>query len=241
MGQSFSVFDLDRRELLDPGFFGSGVEPGDVEPPPHCGPSRSGMRRLSALAGGVALAWMSAAAASGAGPAEGGRGAPPAVQPSPARGLRCKGEREGEERVQELRARREEDSFYRFARRLLGAPTACEVSWEEFDGQAFGSLRYRFEDGTSLRMESHPPETFLLELRTARGFVDEAGARAFLKEAASKQGLRPAWESVPERAAEESPCVTRETYWDPDVGLNAGATLLFRGGKLVGIGLHGAL
>jgi hypothetical protein len=82
-------------------------------------------------------------------------------------------------------------------------------------------------------------ETSRVTLRVAGGFPDEPEARAELERYAKGIGVdidwsRPAESS--ERGGERA-----DTFWDREPGHNAGADLIYRGAKLVGIGLHLAL
>ena len=108
----------------------------------------------------------------------------------------------------------------------------------EFDGAKFGIVRLEFTGGVILTIETMPPETSIVSLRAGAGFGDAGALRRVLEAYAAGAGLHIDW---------TAPTVTREgderraTFWDPDPGLNASATLLFVQDTLVAVGVSMAL
>jgi hypothetical protein len=181
-------------------------------------------RRFAALAGAACLALLGGVPAGGTGPA------------TP--GLRCDGAARSP-RLAGWRRRAEGDGLYRYAVRLLGPPTGCAGKLEEAEGPGSGALDFSFAGGGALRIETAPPETSRVTLRVAGGFPDEPGARSELERYAKEIGVEIDW-SRPAESSERGGERT-ETFWDREPGRNAGADLIYRGAKLVGIGLHLAL
>lgn len=131
------------------------------------------------------------------------------------------------------------DGLARFAVEGYGQPIACEGAVvTEFDGMSFGEVTLIFADGVSLRVQTMPPESSVRTLRAPAGFADEEAVRAVLQRYATGIGLSIDW-SDPETTSVGSEVV--RTFWDPDPGLNASASLILRDGRLVGVRLSMAL
>lgn len=182
---------------------------------------RATTRRFASLAGAACLALLGAAPRSGAEPAE--------------RALRCDGEA-ASPRLGEWRTRAEADGLYRYAVQLFGPPTGCAGKLEDGEGSSYGVLHVSFPGGGALRLETAPPETSRVVLRVAGGFSDEPEARAALERYAKGIGVEIDW-SRPAESSERGG-ERADTFWDRQPGRNAGADLIYRGAKLVGIGLH---
>lgn len=131
------------------------------------------------------------------------------------------------------------DDLAQYARRVYGDPVACDgaVS-DEFDGLKFGRVTLSFGAGISMEVQTMPPETSLVTLRSDDGFTDGEGVEALLRDYAARRGLSIDW-STPEITTEGDQEV--RTFWDPEPGLNASAALIFRDTRLVGVRLSLAL
>ena len=142
--------------------------------------------------------------------------------------------------VADFRARVESyDGLYRFAVERFGAPLTCEGEVTmEFDGARFGALRFGFQDGASYAVESLPPETSIAVLRAPGGLQDADAVRTMLRAHTAAVGLAIDW-SAPEIGEEGGDVV--HTFWDPEPGLNASASLIFMGDALVGVRVSMAL
>jgi hypothetical protein len=118
-----------------------------------------------------------------------------------------------------------------FAAEVFGAWTACsgEVT-TRFDGAPFGVVALEHGDAAVLRAETMPPEASLVTLRAREGFPDERSARGALEAYVRAIGVALEW-GRPEIAREGDLEVRR--YADPDPGLNAAASLVYRGDTLV--------
>ena len=131
------------------------------------------------------------------------------------------------------------DDLATFAVESYGAPLTCEGRvMDEFDGMSFGSLRLGFSDGVTFQVETQPPEASAVTLRAPSGFGDEASARQALERYAADIGLDIDW-TTPEVTTETGE--STETFWDPEPGLNASASLVFADGSLVALRLSLAL
>jgi hypothetical protein len=138
----------------------------------------------------------------------------------------------------------DKDSFYQYAVRLFNQPIACKG---EADGDAKGKVDdedgahnmivFSFANGATYRIETFPPETGIDELLAPGGFPNEEEARSFIKQRSEEAGAHIDW-SKPEERTEDDKQV--HTYWDPEEP-NAGADLIYKNKKLVGIGFHMAL
>ena len=142
--------------------------------------------------------------------------------------------------VSDFRARVESyDGLYALAAERLGAPTTCEGEITmEFDGARFGVLRFGFAEGASYWVESMPPETSIAVLRSPGGFEDADDIRRALEAHTAGIGLAIDWSS-PELGDENGEIV--HTFWDPELGSNASASLIFSGELLVGVRVSMAL
>lgn len=130
-------------------------------------------------------------------------------------------------------------SLAAWAAERFGPPTRCEGErTDEFDGAVYGVLRLGFAAGVTLEAETMPIETSVTTLRAPDGFPDEAAARTALREDAERVGLRIDWTSpeITTAGGERT-----ERYRDPDPGLNAAASLVWAGDRLVEIGVSMAL
>ena len=131
------------------------------------------------------------------------------------------------------------DDLAIFAVEAYGAPLTCEGKvTDEFDGMSFGSLHLGFSDGVTFQVETQPPEASSVTLRAPSGFADGASARQALERYGADIGLDIDW-TAPEVTTEAGE--RTERYWDPDSGLNASASLLFRDESLVAMRLSLAL
>lgn len=125
------------------------------------------------------------------------------------------------------------DLLARYAIRMYGPPIACEGEVTTvFDDNEFGVLRFGFEGGASFELETQPPETSIAVLRSPAGFADEEEARGALEAYCDDIGVDIDWTSA-ETSVERGE--RRVTYADPEEGLNAMASLLYRGATLVGL------
>lgn len=126
-----------------------------------------------------------------------------------------------------------------FASEQFGSPTGCQGRvTTEFDGMMFGILVLKFAEGLSLEVETFPPETTVTTLRTAWGFDDETLVREALRAHAADTGLAVDW-TTPEVTMDGNEEV--HTFWDPEPGLNASASLIYRNSRLVAVRLSMAL
>ena len=132
------------------------------------------------------------------------------------------------------------DDLYRFAVERFGPPVSCEGAiGDEFDGARFGSLTFTFVEGITYSVETMPIETSLSTMRHPTGFEDPDAMREALAADAEGTGLRIDWSTPPEVSELDGEVI--HSYWDPETGLNASASLIYAGGELVGIRLSMAL
>jgi creatinine amidohydrolase len=125
------------------------------------------------------------------------------------------------------------DEVVHYGVELFGPPDSCGGMVEtEFNGQKFGLLRLGFSDGATFLLQTMPPETGIITLRVPSGFEDEEAALDVLKAHTARVGVEIDWAN-PETTAEGNESVT--SFWDPDDGLNARASLIYQGGKLVAL------
>ncbi|NNF14882.1 MAG: hypothetical protein HKN72_16765 [Gemmatimonadetes bacterium] len=123
------------------------------------------------------------------------------------------------------------DGLYGFAVASLGEPTECEgMVTTEFDGAAFGVVRYGFASGVTFELETMPPSVSIVILRAPNGFEDAAAVVRAVREYASGRGLSIDW-TAPERTSDETGVT--EQFWDPDPGLNGSVSLTRAEGVLV--------
>lgn len=120
-----------------------------------------------------------------------------------------------------------------FAVAEYGAPVSCEGRvTTEFDGRPYGQLMVGFPGGVSLVVETQPIETSIVTLRDPGGFDDPGAAEDALRAYAEGVGVSIDW-SRPERSTEGGASV--ESFWDPEPGLNAAASLVTSEGRLVAV------
>jgi len=125
------------------------------------------------------------------------------------------------------------DLLAKYAVQRYGLPISCEGSvTAEYDGSEFGILRLGFEGGASFEIETQPPETSIATLRNPAGFADEDAARRTLEAYCDDIGVDIDW-TVDETTVDGDERLV--TYSDPEEGLNAMASLIYRGGTLVGL------
>ena len=127
----------------------------------------------------------------------------------------------------------EYDGLARFAARSYGAPLNCEGErTTEFDGAWFGNVRLTFESDVTLEVSTMPPESSVVILSSPTGFADDERIRDALVDYGTERGLAVDW-SAPEITSNDDDVV--HTYWDPDPGLNASASLVYSRGVLVAV------
>jgi hypothetical protein len=127
------------------------------------------------------------------------------------------------------------DQLARFAEQRFGAPTGCEGAvTTEFDGVKFGTLLVSFPGGYSLEIVTMPIESSVTTLRADSGFPDESEIRGVLQRYCSGIGLAIDWTTPEERARGDE---IVQQFWDPRPGINASASLIFSGDRLVAIGV----
>ena len=125
------------------------------------------------------------------------------------------------------------DGMAGYATDTFGAPLECEGAvTSEFDGAKYGTVRLSYAGGVVFELETMPPEISVVALRAPDGFEDEAAARSLLREYAIGRGANPDWDD-PETTTEDGERIER--YWDPEPGLNASASYVFRGDVLVAL------
>lgn len=131
------------------------------------------------------------------------------------------------------------DELVAFAVAAYGAPLDCEGEVRtEFDGMKFGSVRLDFSEGVNFEVETIPPETSAATLSAPSGFADEVLARQVLQVYAERIGVEIDW-TAPRITIQGDERV--ETFWDPDSGLNASASLVYAAESLVGLRFSMAL
>ncbi|MGH7541728.1 MAG: hypothetical protein ACRELC_12080 [Gemmatimonadota bacterium] len=125
------------------------------------------------------------------------------------------------------------DLLAKYAVELYGSPITCEGSvTTEFDGTKFGLLRLGFTGGARFQVETLPPEMSVATLRNPAGFADEDAARRVLEAHCDTVGVEIDW-SAPRTTTDGDERI--ETYSDPDEGMNASASLVFREDTLVAL------
>lgn len=163
----------------------------------------------------------------------------PDTAPTMASGATCDGA-SADPLVTELRDRLERGELARFAGDHFGARTACEgLVTTEFDGRTFGIVRLTYPQGVSLSLETMPPETSIVVLTRPDGFDADDRAIAALRRHAKDIGLRIDWEAPPEQTVDGDKTI--HTFWDPDSGLNASASVVRVGESLRSLRLSMAL
>lgn len=124
------------------------------------------------------------------------------------------------------------NSMVNYAVGRFGPPLTCEGSvTSEFDGAQFGTLQFEFAQGVTFQLKTQPPETSVTTLRAPKG-LEEDTMRALLEGYSANVGVQIDWSAstVTTQGAERT-----ESYWDPDEGLNASASLVFRGDTVVAV------
>ncbi len=117
----------------------------------------------------------------------------------------------------------------------FGQPVVCSgLVEEEYQGQKYGSFWFEFEGGADFRLRSMPPEIGITTLRFPGGFDDEAEAKELLMRRAARIGLEIDWGRAETTWEGEEKVVS---FWDPDTGLNAKASLIYLGERLVALRL----
>jgi hypothetical protein len=130
-------------------------------------------------------------------------------------------------------------SLAAFAAATHGPPVSCQGAITmEFDGANYGSLELAYAGGVTLTVETQPIETSIVTLRSEPGFADPAAVRAALRAYTEGIGVAIDWDS-PDITTEGPESV--ETFWDPEAGLNASASLLNSDGRLVAVRFSMAL
>lgn len=125
------------------------------------------------------------------------------------------------------------DGLVRYAIERHGPPRTCDGSvTAEFDGMEFGELRLGFADGVTFEVETLPPESSIVTLRVPGGFGDEAAARLLLQTYTARVGVDIDWGAAMVTMVDGERI---HTFQDPDDGLNATGSLIFRGDRLVGL------
>ena len=131
------------------------------------------------------------------------------------------------------------DQLAKYAVELYGLPLSCDGSvTDEFDGRKFGVLRLVFAEGVTFRIETMPPETSIITLRSSTGFDDEDAMRQVLETYSVNVGLRIDW-TAPTEAMEDDERI--QAYWDPDSGVNGSASLVYSESALVAVRFSMAL
>ena len=126
-----------------------------------------------------------------------------------------------------------------YAIQLYGPPTSCEGEVAtEFAGAKFGVLRLAFVEGVTVDIETMPPETSVVTLRTNSGLPDEESARQVLEGYSTDVGLEIDW-TAPTSTKEGGE--RQQTFWDPDPGVNGSASFIYREDILVSLQLAFAL
>lgn len=132
------------------------------------------------------------------------------------------------------------DGLVRYAVERYGEPTTCEGAvTTEFDGMLFGTLRLTFAGGAIFEMETMPPEASVVTLQRPEGFDDASGLREAFVRYVNDIGVEVDWTATPEITEQDGR--RTEQYWDPDTGLNASASLVFEGDRLVAVRFSMAL
>ncbi len=131
------------------------------------------------------------------------------------------------------------DLLAKSAIQRFGGPSSCEAEvTTTFEGAKFGRLEVVFKDGSTLTLETSPPETSQVALTLAKGFKTEEEGRSLLDQYVRSIGPKIDWSAPEER---DKNGIRVLTYWAEDPGLNASASLRFDGNRLVEISLSMAL
>lgn len=116
-----------------------------------------------------------------------------------------------------------EDGLIAFATETFGASIACEGEVTDvFDGESFGTVTLTFPGGVAFTYDTMPPRMMASTLRAEEGFDDAEAVLAALREYADALGFSIVWAAGSARVegGEES-----QQFWDPDLALNASATI----------------
>ena len=123
------------------------------------------------------------------------------------------------------------DAIFAFAVGLYGEATGCTGRvTDEFDGARFGVVTWTFMGGVVFELQTMPPETSRVSLSVPEGFEDPVAATASLRAYTDGVGVAIDWDA-PDVSLDGDAEV--RSYWDPDSGLNASASLVFVGEVLV--------
>jgi hypothetical protein len=110
------------------------------------------------------------------------------------------------------------DRFYVEAARILGEPRACKaIQTQQFEERDFGELTLQFAQSVTLRFETHPPETSVIELRGPCGWTSEMVGLHILQTAARETGLMPNWDKPVSATDKER---STRTWEDTQPGTN---------------------
>ncbi len=117
---------------------------------------------------------------------------------------------------------------------LHGSPVDCVGTvTSEFDGARFGLVRVSFANGAWLQVETMPPEVSIVTMTAPPGrSMDVEASREALRAYAEAVGLEIDWGSPSTTVEDRS---RTESFWDPDPGLNASASLIFLDDALVAL------
>ena len=131
------------------------------------------------------------------------------------------------------------NSLAQFAVAEFGGPVDCDGAvTTEFDGARYGTLLLTFQGGVALEVETLPIETSIVTLRSSAGFEHRGRVEDALRSYAAQIGVSIDW-TQPEQSMDDDESTA--TYWDPDPGLNASASLVSADGRLVAVRLSMAL
>ena len=123
------------------------------------------------------------------------------------------------------------DALAMYAVEVYGQPVQCvgQVT-SEFDGVDYGLIHLDFAGGAVFEMETQPPETSIATLTDSSGFRDEVAVRDLLEKYAADIGVKIDWTTASVEEVEKERTVR---FWDPEEGLNASATFVYREQRLV--------
>jgi hypothetical protein len=125
----------------------------------------------------------------------------------------------------------DQDPLFAFARQQWGAPTGCERRIEHAHGADWPTDTWAFRDGVTLTYQQSPPESFSAVLAAPAGF-DAAAARTLVAGVAAdwrEGGFHVDVAAAPEVEPEGER--QRETWADPEEGLNARISLVTQGDR----------
>jgi len=131
------------------------------------------------------------------------------------------------------------DGLARYAVSRWGEPVSCQGEVTiEFDGVSYGTLSLVFRGDVSLIVETVPIETSIVILDAPLGFDDRASVEAALRAHAEAVGVAIDW-TQPTTVGDRNHLM--QTFWDPDPGVNASASLDIAEGVLVAVSFSLAL